>query len=127
MTMDLNKRNVLLEVLQAENDTKQHLTDAEYDGNLHFERVEESYFVLCQLPSLQITTHVTSLIHLPPPSLFPYRYWMSAIQQQYSSTLEICSWVIATCEMARHELPDVNMTLPASHARSSDLKTDRTQ
>jgi len=30
----------LLEVFETENDSEQHLTDAEDDGNLHFERVE---------------------------------------------------------------------------------------
>lgn len=50
------ERETLLEVFQAKNDTEQHLADAEYDGDLHFERVEPRDLVLSQLPRLQPTT-----------------------------------------------------------------------
>jgi len=38
------------------------MTDAEYHGNFHLERIEESYFIGCQLPSLNKKKTQTSII-----------------------------------------------------------------
>ena len=40
-------------ILKAEKDAKQHLADAEHDGDLHFERVQPGYLILGNLPNLE--------------------------------------------------------------------------
>jgi len=57
-------RSCLLEVSEAEYNSEQHLTDAEDDRNLHFERVEPRYFVLRQLPRLQSNNATHSVTKL---------------------------------------------------------------
>jgi len=59
-------KDFVLEISQTEDDTEQHLADAEDDWNLHFERVEERYLVLRQLPRLQTGNSAHCMTSLLP-------------------------------------------------------------